>query len=129
MSLFIRLRGGFHTRKTIEIEQMALKNIIPDHFLEIGLYLCLSEIYTLYRNGKLEKDLATEMKRNAFISYEEECKKLILEHDKLNKTVMYKGVQYELSGFILRKGEEGYFYQAELKKDNHIIIARCEDVT
>ena len=49
----------------------------------------------------------------------------------MNKAVKYKGsTRYELAACILRKNENGFFYQAELKdvKANSVIICKLEDV-
>lgn len=51
----------------------------------------------------------------------------------LNKMVTYKGTKdvYKLTACILRKGENGYFYQAELqdtKHGNSIIICKLDDL-
>ena len=49
----------------------------------------------------------------------------------MNKAVKYKGsARYELSACILRKNENGFFYQAELKdtRANSVIICKLEDV-
>ena len=51
----------------------------------------------------------------------------------LNKMVVYNGTKgvYRLTACILRKGKQGFFYQAELqdaKHGNSIVICRLEDI-
>lgn len=50
----------------------------------------------------------------------------------LGKAVKYKDTDiYKLTACILRKGEEGLFYQAELfdtKHGNSVIVCKLEDV-
>ena len=51
----------------------------------------------------------------------------------LNKLIVYKGEPniYQLKACILRRGEKGYFYQAELLDTIHghsIIICKLEDI-
>ena len=51
----------------------------------------------------------------------------------LNKMVVYKGTKdrYKLTACILRKGEKGYFYQAELqdvKSGKSIIYCKLDDL-
>lgn len=51
----------------------------------------------------------------------------------LNKMVAYKGIKgiYKLTACILRKGENGFFYQAELqdtKHSNSIIYCKLKDI-
>lgn len=51
----------------------------------------------------------------------------------LLKMVVYNGIKgvYRLTACILRKGKQGFFYQAELqdtKHGNSIVICRLEDI-
>ena len=49
----------------------------------------------------------------------------------LNKTVWFRNAEYVFSACIIRLGENGYFYQAELqdiKNKNSIVIAKLEDL-
>ena len=51
----------------------------------------------------------------------------------LNKMVVYKGIKgiYKLTACILRKGENGFFYQAELQDTKHgksIIYCKLDDL-
>ena len=48
----------------------------------------------------------------------------------LNKDVLYNGVKYELVACILRKNEQGYFYQAEIKnkRANSVMICKLDDI-
>lgn len=49
----------------------------------------------------------------------------------LNKTVIYDGTEYTLTGSTIRKNEQGkVFYQAEIldKSKNSVCIVRLEDV-
>ncbi len=51
----------------------------------------------------------------------------------LNRIVVYKDVPdtYRLTACILRRGEKGIFYQAELqdvKAKNSVLICRLEDI-
>lgn len=61
---------------------------------------------------------------------------MVIENVKknLNKMVVYKDIEevYKLIGCILRKGESGFYYQAELldtKNSNSTIICKLEDIT
>lgn len=52
----------------------------------------------------------------------------------LNQMVIYKGKKdiYKLTACILRKNEQGYYYQAELfdtKCGNSVLICSLDDVT
>ena len=49
----------------------------------------------------------------------------------LNKPVMFRDSEYILTGAIIRLGEKGYFYQAELtdmKQRRSVVIARLIEV-
>ena len=48
----------------------------------------------------------------------------------LNKRITYKDTVYILTGCILRKNQNGFYYQAEIKciNANSIVICRLEDV-
>lgn len=51
----------------------------------------------------------------------------------LNQMVTYKGKEnvYRLTACILRRNEEGYFYQAEIsdiKSGNSVTICKLEDI-
>ncbi len=51
----------------------------------------------------------------------------------LNRMVKYKGISnvYELTACILRKGESGFFYQAELKdrkSGTSVLICKLEEI-
>ena len=49
----------------------------------------------------------------------------------LNKTVWFRNAEYVLSACTIRLGENGYFYQAELrdiKNKSSIVIAKLEDL-
>lgn len=49
----------------------------------------------------------------------------------LNKPVWYGGNQYLLTGCILRRGEEGFYYQTELyeQQARAVLICRLEDIS
>lgn len=48
----------------------------------------------------------------------------------MNKLVLYGGKQYLLTGCILRRGEDGFYYQAELyeQQARTVLICRLGDV-
>lgn len=51
----------------------------------------------------------------------------------LNKKIVYKSIAdvYKLTGCILRKGENGFYYQAELLdtlNGNSLIICKLDDI-
>lgn len=49
----------------------------------------------------------------------------------LNKPVMFRKSEYILTGAIIRLGDKGYFYQAELtdiKQNKSVVIARLNEV-
>lgn len=52
----------------------------------------------------------------------------------LNKPVKFRselaGVEAEfiLTGAIFRKNEKGFFYQAELTSENHVLIAKLDEI-
>lgn len=35
---------------------------------------------------------------------------------------------YVLTGCIIRRGNDGFYYQAEIARDGHVIIARLEEI-
>ncbi len=51
----------------------------------------------------------------------------------LNRSIVYKGVKdvYILTACIIRKNENGFFYQAEIKDKNanSLIFCKLEDIT
>lgn len=52
----------------------------------------------------------------------------------LNKMVVYKGIKdtYKFTACTIRKGENGYYYQAELldtKHGNSVIVCKLDDIT
>lgn len=49
----------------------------------------------------------------------------------MNKLVLYGGNQYLLTGCILRRGEDGFYYQAELyeQQARAVLMCRLEDIS
>lgn len=118
-----------------KIDSMAANDIPPPEDLtaeELLLYLQLSDLYTLFRRGQLDKKKGKK-KKDAIVQQFKENMARLMEHELLavfynwiGKKVIYKKSKYKLTAIICR----GKQYQAELldKNKNSIVIARLKEI-